>query len=95
MLSSASFYAWRRRLVAPPSAARPRRGNRTRQAQPPFWVRQGDLVRPLEVSIGLSDGVVTEVSGDDLLEGTEVVVVANRIEDDADALSILPHTWSR
>jgi HlyD family secretion protein len=60
-----------------------------------LWIRQGDFVRPLKVALGLSDGVVTEVSGEGLREGTEVVVGANRIEADADALSILPHTWSR
>jgi HlyD family secretion protein len=59
-----------------------------------LWITQGDLVRPLKVRIGLSDGVVTEVSGYGLDEGIRVVVGANRIEADADALSILPHTWT-
>ena len=59
-----------------------------------LWVRQGDLVRPIKVRIGLSDGLVTEISGDGLAEGTEIVVGANRIDSDPDALSILPHTWS-
>ncbi len=57
------------------------------------WLRQGDLVRPVEVTIGLSDGVLTEVRADGLGEGTQVVIGANRVED-ADATSILPHTWS-
>jgi HlyD family secretion protein len=59
-----------------------------------LWVRQGECVRPLPVEAGLSDGVLTEVSGSGFIEGTEVVVGANRIESDPDALSILPHTWS-
>ena len=49
---------------------------------------------PVEVLIGLSDGVFTEISTNDLSEGVLVVVGANRVESDADALSILPHTWS-
>ena len=44
--------------------------------------------------IGLSDGLVTEIAGDGVGEGTEIVVGANRIDSDPDALSILPHTWS-
>ena len=59
-----------------------------------LWIRQGDLVRPIKIRIGLSDGLVTEISGDGLAEGTEIVVGANRIDSEPDALSILPHTWS-
>jgi HlyD family secretion protein len=59
-----------------------------------LWIRQGDFVRPFQVRIGLSDGLVTEISGDRFAEGTEIVVGANRIDTDPDALSILPHTWS-
>jgi len=58
------------------------------------WIRQGDFVTPVKIRIGLSDGLVTEISGDRLGEGTEIVVGANRIDSDPDALSILPHTWS-
>jgi len=59
-----------------------------------LWIRQGDLVRPIKVRLGLSDGLVTEISGDRLGEGTEIVVGANRVDSAPDALSILPHTWS-
>jgi HlyD family secretion protein len=59
-----------------------------------LWIRQGELIRPVEVHIGLSDGVATEVAAVGLGETTEVIVAANRIEADADALSILPHTWN-
>jgi HlyD family secretion protein len=57
------------------------------------WLRQGDLVRPVEVRIGLSNGVFTEVQAEGLGEGTQVVIGANRVED-TDATSILPHTWA-
>jgi hypothetical protein len=57
------------------------------------WLKQGELVRPIEVRIGLSDGVLTEIQAEGLAEGTPVVVGANRVDSDADATSILPHTW--
>jgi HlyD family secretion protein len=59
-----------------------------------LWIKAGEFVTPVEVLIGLSDGVFTEISTNDLSEGVLVVVGANRVESDADALSILPHTWS-
>ncbi len=59
-----------------------------------LWIRQGELVRPAEVRVGLSDGIFTEITAVGLGENTEVVVAANQVESDADALSILPHTWT-
>ena len=59
-----------------------------------LWIRQGDLVGPIKVRVGLSDGVIIEISGGVLTEGAEIVVGANRLDSDPDALSILPHTWS-
>jgi HlyD family secretion protein len=38
------------------------------------WVSDGEFVRPVDVLVGLSDGVVTEVVGGELPEGTPVVV---------------------
>jgi HlyD family secretion protein len=60
-----------------------------------LWMRQGDLVAPVEVRLGLSDGVVTEVAGDGISKGTSVVLGASRVQSDPDALSILPHTWTK
>jgi HlyD family secretion protein len=37
------------------------------------WVVQGDTVRPINVHVGLTDGVWTEVSGDGLTEGLPVI----------------------
>jgi HlyD family secretion protein len=59
-----------------------------------LWVRQGDYVKPIKIRIGLSDGLATEIFGDAVAEGSEIVVGANRVDSDPDALSILPHTWS-
>jgi HlyD family secretion protein len=85
--------ALRRRAPSLGESARPGPGAAD-EAAGRLWVKQGDLVRPLPVRIGLSDGLLTEVDGGALAEGLEVVVGANRIEPDADAISILPHTWS-
>jgi len=38
------------------------------------WVQDGNFVRPVGVRIGISDGTMTEVQGDKLAAGTEVVV---------------------
>jgi HlyD family secretion protein len=38
-----------------------------------LWLKDGDFVRPIEVTAGISDGVNTVVTGDDLREGQEIV----------------------
>jgi HlyD family secretion protein len=38
-----------------------------------LWVRDGNLAKPLKVAIGPSDGTVTEVQGDEVKEGLEVI----------------------
>jgi HlyD family secretion protein len=85
-------------------ALRPQSTERVAESQPEsaakdgprgvLWVKQGDLVAPVTARVGLSDGVMTEISGGGLTDGAEIVVGANRIDADPDALSILPHTWS-
>ncbi|MCX5882413.1 MAG: efflux RND transporter periplasmic adaptor subunit [Deltaproteobacteria bacterium] len=39
-----------------------------------LWVRRGNFLEPVRVKAGLSDGVMTEVQGDRLQEGMEVVL---------------------
>lgn len=39
-----------------------------------LWVEQDDFVRPIAVRVGLSDGTYSEVSGEDISEGTEAAV---------------------
>jgi HlyD family secretion protein len=39
-----------------------------------LWVADGDFVRPVHVTIGLSDGTQTEVEGKELTEGTQIVL---------------------
>jgi HlyD family secretion protein len=38
-----------------------------------LWQPEGESVRPLTVRVGLSDGILTEVAGDQLAEGLDVV----------------------
>ena len=45
-----------------------------------FWVAQGDTVRPINVHVGLTDGVWTEVSGDELTEGLPVITEEGKRE---------------
>ncbi|MEX2218310.1 MAG: efflux RND transporter periplasmic adaptor subunit [Phycisphaerales bacterium] len=56
----------------------PRRGPGGGQGLRPstgtVWVAAGAYARPLKVTIGLSDGTSTEVSGPDLSEGVQVIV---------------------
>jgi HlyD family secretion protein len=46
-----------------------------------LWVQEGNFVRPIEVRIGVSDGAVTEVSGDGVTEGLEAVIGESRVAD--------------
>jgi HlyD family secretion protein len=42
------------------------------------WIQEGEFARPIRVRTGLNDGLMTEVSGDKLAEGTEVIVSSAR-----------------
>ena len=42
------------------------------------WVLQGNLVRPVKVKVGLSDGALTEVTGAALQEGQAIVIGEKR-----------------
>ncbi len=46
-----------------------------------LWVADGPFVRPLRVRVGPSDGVQTEVEGEGLDEGTEIIIGENRQTD--------------
>ena len=49
-------------------------GKKEEKAPSLVWVPQGALVRPVQVTVGLSDGSLTEVSSPELKEGTPLVV---------------------
>jgi HlyD family secretion protein len=38
------------------------------------WVQQGNYVRPINVRTGLSDSTMTEVSGDEIKEGLQIII---------------------
>jgi len=43
-----------------------------------MWTPDGSYVRPIKVRVGLSDGSMTEVQGDDVKEGIEIIVGEQR-----------------
>jgi HlyD family secretion protein len=57
-----------------------------------LWVKAADGLRPLEVRTGLTDGRRTEVRGDGLAEGLEVVVRSSQPADTAPAADANPFT---
>jgi len=57
-----------------------------------LWVPQGSYVRPVEVSLGPSDGSLTEVQSPELKEGMQVVVVEQQKGDKAAGGSASPFT---
>jgi len=46
----------------------------TPQARGTIWVEQEKFVRPIRVKIGLTDGTLTEVEGNDLTEGLRIII---------------------
>ena len=62
------------------------------------WVDEGDLVRSVPVTLGLSDGVETEVTGRDLTEGAPAVIANQSVEDAAQEQAnnpFAPKPWWR
>jgi hypothetical protein len=41
-----------------------------------IWIQQGEFVRPVNVTTGITDGIHTEVHGDGVKEGMEIVIGA-------------------
>jgi HlyD family secretion protein len=48
-------------------------GSEPPQSHGTVWVREGAFVRPVHVNVGLTDGMLTEVSGKAITEGIQVV----------------------
>jgi HlyD family secretion protein len=60
------------------------------------WVTDGEFVRPIEVKVGISDGVNAVVLADNLQEGQEVVTGETRGSAQSDTKSpFLPPTIKR
>ena len=60
---------------APPAAGQ---GGTETSRQGLLWVQQADGLRPIRVRVGLSDGLMTEVTGKGLDEGLDVIVGEER-----------------
>lgn len=60
--------------AAPKSGAERTRAPEAAAARGKLWVRQNGFVRPIPVRTGLSDGLNTEVAGEGVTEGMEVVI---------------------
>ncbi len=67
---------------AKPAAAADDRDDRGR-----LWVQDGNFVRPIEVMVGATDGSSTEVRGENLQEGLEVVIGELRAEEAGEAVN--------
>lgn len=63
----------RRRPGGSPGEKAPPKSDKERQPSGTLWLEDNGFVRPAKVRVGLTDGLMTEVSGDDLQEGVEVV----------------------
>ena len=62
-----------------------------------LWVRDGKYLRPVRVRAGVTDGTITEVVGDELTDGTEVVTgeIKNEIGAAANTNPFGPPQWGR
>jgi HlyD family secretion protein len=56
------------------AGAKPGKGLSDGQKRGILWIRRGEFLEPLRVKAGLSDGTMTEVQGEGLQAGTEVVM---------------------
>ena len=76
--------------VTSTGAAREKGGSA--QGQGTLWVAQKEKVRPIPVEVGLTDGSDTEVRGDGLKEGLQVVLGEQRKDDVAPGAGGSPFT---
>jgi len=57
----------------PPGASQPKKEGSQKSSRKTLWLKDGEFVRSIEATTGISDGVHTVVSADGLREGDEVV----------------------
>ncbi|MCC6125958.1 MAG: efflux RND transporter periplasmic adaptor subunit [Pirellulales bacterium] len=61
-----------------------------------LWIEEGDFLRPLEVHVGLTDGTTTEVIGDELKVGMEVVIGEKTADQSSDTTNpFMPKIFNR
>jgi HlyD family secretion protein len=81
----------RQRAAAPaPAPGNAPKGGKGYEARGTLWVRDDQFVRPVPVTVGLTDGLSTEITVGDVKEGTEVVVGLAPTEEDAGTSPFLP-----
>lgn len=56
------------------------------------WVRDAETLRSMEVKVGLSDGVVTEIEGEGIAEGLSVIVADVLLESSGPSSPFAPKT---
>jgi HlyD family secretion protein len=81
--------ALRQRAAAGAERTKPS-GDRSQPVKGMVWVKDDLFVRPVSLTVGLTDGLITEVTGGDIAEGTEVVLGLAQVSDDAGASPFLP-----
>ena len=64
-----------------PSASPPARDASNNHRRAVVWVPEGDQVRPVKVQVGLSDGILTEIDGEELQAGAQVVIAEKQVAD--------------
>jgi HlyD family secretion protein len=64
-----------------PQAAPAEKGDKATHNRGTLWVQDGNFVRPVKVTTGLTDGLMTEIVKGDVAEGAAVVVGENRTGD--------------
>jgi HlyD family secretion protein len=57
----------------PPGSSQPKKEGAQKSSRKTLWLKDGEFVRPIEVTAGISDGVDTTVAADTLHEGDEVI----------------------
>ena len=65
---------FRTRAGSPASSRRPEQGTPPRKTQTKVWVERDGFARPFNVTVGLSDGTLTEVESEGLKKGLPVIV---------------------
>ena len=65
-------------MAGKPQSSEPAVKSAAKSHQGILWTQDGRYVRPIKVRVGLSDGTNTEVQGDDVKEGMEVIVGEQR-----------------
>jgi HlyD family secretion protein len=73
-LSDAPQLATGKNAASPAKQSRATKPWKSRKLNRQLWVKDGDLVRPIEVQLGASNGSMTEVTGANVKEGMEVIL---------------------